>query len=200
MKKVLQILNYMYPHIGGIEQVGRDISNSLVECDDIEQKIICFNGDARDGDYICNSKQTVHDIVDGIEVIRCGVVKKISSQSLSLTYAKELKKVLMQFNPDIIIFHYPNPFVTSLLEKYYKNKFKLILYWHLDITKQKILGKVFHHQTIKLLKRADKIIATSPNYIEGSNYLKKYRDKCVVIPNGIRLERLIENKYTEEKI
>ena len=45
MKKILQIPNYMYPHIGGIEQVARDIADSLIENEEIEQKIICFNGE-----------------------------------------------------------------------------------------------------------------------------------------------------------
>ena len=165
MIKVLQIPNYMYPHIGGIEQVGRDIANSLSSCKDIEQKIICFNGDAKDENYVCNQKETVTDVVDGVEVVRCGVIKKVSSQSISFTYGKELKKIMNEFKPDIVIFHYPNPFVTAFLEHYYKRKFKLVVYWHLDITKQKILGKFFHPQTIRLLNRADKVVATSPNYI-----------------------------------
>lgn len=200
MTKVLQIPNYMYPHIGGIEQVGRDIADSLSTCKDIEQKIICFNGDAKDGDYVCNQQETVMDIVDGIEVVRCGVIKKVSSQSLSVTYRKELKKIMNEFKPDIVIFHYPNPFVTALLEHYYNRQFKLIVYWHLDITKQKILGKLFHPQTIRLLNRADKVIATSPNYIVGSAYLNKYKNKCEVIPNCIRPERLAENDETNNKI
>ena len=190
MKKVLQITNYMYPHIGGIEQVGRDIADALNEMPDIEQKIICFNEDAEDGDYVCHRKESVHDQVDEVEVIRCACFAKVSSQSLSLAYPGILKEVMNSFAPDIVIFHYPNPFVAEFLQHYFDRKFKFILYWHLDITKQKLLGKLFHGQTIRLLKRADRIVATSPNYIDGSPYLSAYRDKCCVIPNCIRTERL----------
>lgn len=45
MKKILQISNYQYPHIGGIEQVARDIADSLLDDKEIEQKMICFNED-----------------------------------------------------------------------------------------------------------------------------------------------------------
>lgn len=193
MKSLLQISNYLYPNIGGIEQVARDIENAL-SGEEIEQKIICFNEDAQDGDYICKRSQTVHDKVDGIEVIRCGCVAKVASQSVSLTYPKELKRVLKDFCPDIVILHYPNPFVASFLLKMLDKKTKFILYWHLDITKQKLLGKLFHGQNIKLLERADRIVATSPNYIEGSPYLNKFKEKCTVIPNCVRQERL---KVTE---
>ena len=67
MKKILQISNYQYPHIGGIEQVARDIADSLLDDKEIEQKMICFNEDAQDGNYLCHRKETMHDSVDGVE-------------------------------------------------------------------------------------------------------------------------------------
>lgn len=188
MKKVLQIPNYLYPNIGGVEQVARDFANALPG--EYEQKIICFNEDAADGDYVCHRKETVHDEVDGIEVVRCGCVTKVASQSISLSYPGQLKKILNSFGPDIVIFHYPNPFVSTFLMKYLKRGYKFILYWHLDITKQKNLRRLFDRQTKKLLERADVVVATSPNYIEGSPYLSKFKEKCVVIPNCISESRL----------
>ena len=195
MKKVLQISNYLYPNIGGIEQVARDIANALSEEGSYEQKIICFNETANDGDHHCKRAETVHDYVDGVEVIRCGCIAKKASQSISLTFGRELHKLMEIFRPDIVIFHYPNPYQAAFLMHYLKREFKFILYWHLDIVKQKILGKVFHRQTVRLLERADKVIATSPNYIDGSRYLSKFRKKCVVVPNCINESRL---KITSE--
>lgn len=200
MIKVLQISNYQYPHIGGIEQVARDIADSLIDRDDIEQKIICFNEDAQDGEYHCHRGETLREDVKGIEVIRCGCIAKVASQSLSFTFGKELKKVLTEFDPDIVIFHYPNPYQAAFLLPLLKERTRLILYWHLDIIKQKILGKIFHGQTMKLLERADKIVATSPNYIDGSKYLSQFRGKCMVIPNCIQPERLLPDEYTVEKV
>lgn len=197
-KRILQISNYLYPHIGGVEQVARDIANALSD-EDYEQKIICFNEDAQDKDYVCHRKETVHNVVDGIEVIRCGCFGKVISQSLSLTYSNELKKVMNQFQPDIVIFHYPNPFVSTLLMKYLKNNFKFIVYWHLDITKQKNIGKFFNKQSIKLLQRANKVIATSPNYIDGSPFLSQFKDKIQVIPCCINPHKLTITKEIQRK-
>lgn len=198
--KILQIPNYQYPHIGGIEQVAKDIADSICS-EKISQKMICFNEDAQDGNVVCHRKETVKDNIDDIEIIRCGCIAKIASQSISLTYNRELKKVFTDFKPDIVIFHYPNPFVAFfLLPLINKNKnIKFVLYWHLDITKQKLLGKMFHGQTIDLLKRADKVVATSPNYIDGSQYLSKFKNKCEVIPNCIRTERLEITEATKLK-
>lgn len=68
MKNILQIPNYMYPHIGGIEQVARDFAGAIPR-EEYEQKIICFNEDAQDGDYVCHRGETVHD---GVQAGYCG--------------------------------------------------------------------------------------------------------------------------------
>ncbi len=185
--RLLHIPNYYYPHTGGIEQVCRDIVHSLKDSN-IEQKVICFNGDAKRGDLVCFVKETTVDIVDGIEIHRCGCLTKISSQSISLAYPRVLKKMIREYDPEVIIFHYPNPFVSTFLLPLIKSNVKLILYWHLDITKQKYLRYLFYAQTRKLLERADKVIATSPNYIEGSKFLSKYKEKCTVIPNCVSID------------
>ena len=56
MKKILHITKYFYPAIGGIEQVTKDVVDALNEFD-IEQKIICFNQDAKQDEYVCNGNE-----------------------------------------------------------------------------------------------------------------------------------------------
>lgn len=190
MLRVLQISNYMYPHLGGIEQVARDIAGVLTELG-VEQKIICFNETASEGGAVCRREETVYDTLDGMDVIRCGCVAKVASQSISATFGRELKRVMDSFRPDVVIFHYPNPFQAHYLLRYRKHDFKLVVYWHLDIIKQKIMRHFFRRQNECLLKRADKIIATSPQYIDGSAYLNRFREKCSVIPNCISPEHFL---------
>jgi len=40
-----------------------------------------------------------------------------------------------------------------------------------------------------VLRRADRLIATSAAYIESSRYLSRLREKCTVVPIGADLER-----------
>lgn len=192
MKKVLHISKYYFPFSGGTEQIARDVVLSLK--DSCEQKVIAFN----------DGKEDKIDFVDDIEIIKCGCFAKISAQSLSISYRKQLHKVIEEFNPDIVIFHYPNPFVASFLLKELKNRdIKLVVYWHLDIIRQKFLRVLFNGQNRKLLERTDKVIATSPNYIEGSKWLQSVKEKCVVVPNCINVERMelsAEIKERAEKI
>ena len=178
MKKVLHISKYYFPFRGGTEQIAQDCVNALKG--KYKQKVICFNEENVDK----------KDVVDGVEVIRCGVFTTISSQALSVSFGRKLKRVLESYKPDIIIFHYPNPFVAMYLLRYIQVSSKLVLYWHLDIVKQKILKEFFVRQNNKLIDRADAIIATSPNYIEGSPWLKKAKGKCVVVTNCINIDRL----------
>lgn len=196
MRKLLQISNYLYPNIGGIEQVARDIAKALKD-EDIQQKIICFNEDATDGNYVCERKKTVVDEVDGVEVIRCGCITKVSSQSISLTFGQKLKMLMDDFKPDIVIFHYPNPFQAHYLLKYKKRQFKLVLYWHLDITKQKILKHLFHGQNVELINRADKILGATPKHVNESEFTPLFGDKRAVLPYQIDETGLM---ITEEEI
>lgn len=188
MKKILHISKYYYPFSGGTEQIARDTVLALKG--EYEQKVIAFN----------DGKKDKVDSVDGIEVMKCGCFAKVAAQSLSTSYGRHLHKVMMDFNPDIVIFHYPNPFVaTLLLKELKKSKAKLVVYWHLDIVRQKYLRLLFEPQNKELLNRADKVIATSPNYIEGSKWLQSAKSKCVVVPNCINVERMTVTSDIEKR-
>lgn len=191
MKRVLHISKYYYPFRGGTEQIARDCVNALGG--EYEQKVICFS----------EGKEDTVDTVDDIEVIRVGCFIKIASQSISFKYQRILKNVIRNFSPDIIIFHYPNPFVAHYLLKIIPTTCRLAIYWHLDIVKQRFLRLFFSGQNRKLVNRAERLIATSPLYVEGSPFLSSVREKCAIIPNCIDPERLkmtIEAKKTAEEI
>lgn len=187
-KRILHISKYYYPFSGGIEQTARDCVLALKN--EYEQKVIAFQDGKKD------SKEQI----DGVDVYRCGCLAKISAQSLSVSYLWILRNVIEEFEPDCIIFHYPNPFVTTILLNILKKyQTKLVIYWHLDITRQKILKAFFHEQNKKLLARADKIIATSPNYIEGSKWLLSAKDKCVVISSCMNEKRMEITQKVQER-
>ena len=187
--RILHISKYYYPFLGGTEQVARDVVKALFDTG-AEQRVICFNEDAGDGENATRHGETVTDRADGIEVVRCGYQLKAASQSLAFGYGRELRKLMDSFRPNVVILHYPNPYVTHFLLKYRDRDFKLLVYWHLDIVKQKVLRLFFTGQNNALIQRADRLIATSQNYIDGSTWLGSVKEKCVVIPNCINTERL----------
>ena len=82
----------------------------------------------------------------------------------------------------------------------------------MDIVKQKLLRSLFIPQTKALLKRADLVIATSPNYLKDTSFLPKYKGRVAVLPLKVGDDRLeftssqkelsnqIKEKYKGKKI
>jgi len=184
-RKILHIPNYYPPHIGGIEDVCRSIVNVLPELD---HQVICFH----------DRKQTVREMVEGVPVTRCSVWDKLFSQSVSFSFYKELKKLLKTFDPDIVHFHTPNPLSSVYLLLLLPKKTELIVHWHSDIVKQSFLYLFYHPIEKRLLKRANKIIATTPTYIPGSKPLQSWPEKVGIIPNTVNESKLIK-QYGDEK-
>ena len=185
-KKILQVSNYFPPELGGIEKIAQAISKAIEG--QYEEKVICFTHDKQDRtEYIGNS-----------EIIRCGTKMMIDSQQLSFSMSKKMGQLMADFAPDIVIIHLPNPFTSYLVKKYIKSETKLIVYWHSDIVKQRVGEKIFRKMVFGLLERADKIVVTSPNYIDDSIYLSKYKDKCIVVPNCIEEDKLEIDEETRK--
>ena len=186
MKKVLQISKYYYPEVGGIERMASAITKAVQG--KYEMKILCFASDSKD----------VSDNYDGIEIVRAGITRKVFSQPIAFSYIRLVKKVINEYQPDYIIIHEPNPFASFFLLNCIRDKCILIVYWHSDIIRQKRLEVILRNYYYRLLERADAIIATSFNYLQGSDYLQKYKSKCSVIPKCIDEELLCLNKESKE--
>lgn len=178
--RILHISKYYYPFVGGTEQVARDAVKALIGTG-AEQKVICF----QDG------REDQVDFVDGIEVVRAGVELTLASQGLSRSYGRLLKKTMDEFRPNIILLHYPNPFVTHFLLKYKNRDFKLLVYWHLDITRQKVLKHFFYKQNLDLISRADRILGATPKHVDDSAFTKEFGDKKYVLPYMIDEKNLV---------
>ena len=185
---VLQISNYYTPHIGGIEQTCQYLSEGLA--DDYEVKVICFSED----------KETKHQVTNGIEITKPGVFLDVARQGLSWSYFSILRKIIIDWKPDIIHFHYPNPFVTALLLPLIPRTTKLYVQWHLDITKQKKIYPFVKPLETRLLRRADMIAATSPNYRDSSKPLVPFMDKTTVLQSAIDTSILDLKAGDEEKV
>ena len=97
----------------------------------------------------------------------------------------KLRKIIGNY--DIIHIHHPDPMAALALFCSNTSNKKIILHWHSDIIKQKILLKFYNPLQKWLIKRSDKIIATSEDYALGSNDIKIYLKKVVVIPIGVEI-------------
>lgn len=172
MKTILHISKYYYPDLGGIETVAMYLAEGMTNYKNI---VICFSKD-----------NTYHeDIVNGIKIYRMPVNFSFMSQDVSYTYYKRFKEVFNQYQPDFVHVHCPNPFVYPIVTSVINKNTKLILHWHSDILSKGIVYKIIKPFENHILKRADLIISTSPNYIPYSEQLTKHKEKVEVAQNGL---------------
>lgn len=185
--RVLHISKYYYPFIGGTEITAQYLAEGLKE---YEHKVICFN----------KEKANTVGFVNGIEVYRISNDFYIAKQTISFGYYSILKKIINEYRPDVIHLHCPNPFVYPILLKLIPRQTRLVVHWHLDIVKQKSIYLFIKLWETKLLKRADLILATSPNYRDKSKPLKPYLNKVRILQSAIRLDNLQKQDDDEEMI
>jgi len=193
--KILQLGKFYPPSHGGIETVTFDLTEYLNK-HKVETDVLCAN----------ETNHYNHEILNGYNIFRTKSWGVHFSTSITPQLITKLREVVSDY--DIIHVHLPNPMVNLALF-FVKPNQKIILHWHSDIIKQKYLLKLYAPLQTWLLKRADAIIATSPKYMEESNVLRAYLDKCTPIPLGIDKHKLhfdqqqvqdLKDKYQNKKI
>ena len=139
---------------------------------------------------------------DGVNIHRYGTRLRIEKANLSL---KIFQKPL-DSQVDIIHAHFSTPPAELAALKYVKRKdVPLILTYHGDaqesfgsLIRRTVLSFYNKYLLDKVLLGADIIIAPSEYYIKESRFLGKYKDKIVVIPNGVNIEEF-DLSYSKEE-
>jgi glycosyltransferase involved in cell wall biosynthesis len=127
-------------------------------------------------------------VVDGIDVTRVGTITTIASAPI----CPRLPYYIRSSPADVIHIHVPHP--TAIMAYFASGtKIPLVLTYHSDIVRQKLLAKPIRPIMSRALKAASTIICTSPQYRDSSPDLKPHRDRCEIIPFGIEVERF--DKY-----
>lgn len=169
--KILQIGKF-WPVLGGVEKVMFDLTQGLssrgIECD-----MLCASSDKKHQEIRLNEHG---------RVIALKTLLKANSTMISPAMISYLRRVASDY--DIIHIHHPDPMAAlALYLSGYKGK--VILHWHSDILRQKLLLPAYRPLQNWLLRRADTVICTSPNYAKGSKALQGVADKLKCVPIGV---------------
>ncbi|HAJ34040.1 MAG TPA: mannosyltransferase [Candidatus Atribacteria bacterium] len=171
--KVLQINKLYYPWIGGVEKVIQDIAEGLQGKVDME--VLTCQPIGRGSEQLINK----------VKVIKASSLGIYWGMPVSFTFPFLL--AWKSQKADILHFHLPFPLgVLSYLLMASKKK-KVVVTYHSDIVRQERLMRFYKPFLHRFLKRADKILPTSPNLVKSSKYLSPYKDKCTVVPLSIDL-------------
>lgn len=170
--RVLHVGKFYPPHMGGMETHLEALCAGLRE--EVELEVVVA-GDER---------ETTSEVRDGIPVTRIGTVAHLASAPITPGLAGHIRRA----RPDLLHLHLPHPTaILSLLASGYHGP--LVVTYHSDIVRQRVLGAAFAPILHRVLSRSAAIIATSPDYIESSPVLRRHRARCRVIPLGIDPER-----------
>ena len=183
--RVLHISKYYFPYLGGVESICKYLVERMPQH---ITSVVCFN----------SQRKNAVDEVNGHRVYRVGILLNIARQALSLSYRNGLQWAILAEKPDVIQFHWANPFPAILLRLVMPKDVKLVLHWHMDIIRQWYLYWAVRPWEKWLIKRADHIVVTSPQYRDGSKPLKKVKEKVRIVPNSID-ESVFELQAEDEK-
>lgn len=185
--RILHISKYYSPYLGGVENICKYLVEGAVKH---ETAVVCFNDKCKD----------VIEEVNGHKVYRVATWVNVARQALSLSYFWVLKKAIKEFKPDVIQFHWANPFPAWVLLCVIPKNVKLIIHWHMDIIKQKHIYPFIKPVETALLKRADMVCVTSPQYRDGSLPLQPFKDKVRIVQNAMDEDNFILRDGDLEKI
>ena len=196
--KILQVNKLYYPWVGGVEKVVQQIAEGLNGENEIEIEVLC-----------CSQKgKRKTEEINGVKICRAASRGIFWGLPISFDFFRLFKKFSKE--ADIIDFHHPFPLGDLALFLFtrqnffkknsggFRSKAKLIVHYHSDIVRQKILEIFFKPLVLNTLRQAQKILVSNPNLIKNSTYLKKFQEKCEVIPFGVDLAKF--EKFDEREV
>lgn len=169
MKTILQIGKYYPPEMGGTEVVTEQISRALAKLGHWVN-VLCFT---KGSSLIETSSHT--------RVFRYPVLFSLKGQPVSLGYI--FSGIALVRTADVIHVHAQN-FLACLILFFRKREASVVLHWHMDVINKGFLGHCVRPLVFYLLNCADSVLVTSHCYLEGSQFLVKYKDRCFVLPLG----------------
>jgi rhamnosyl/mannosyltransferase len=171
---ILQIYKDYYPVLGGIENHVRDLSEAL----------------AVHGHHVTvlTTSLDQHTHVEqprpGLMVIKAARAAHLASTPISIEQLRWARRL----RADVAHLHFPYP-PGDLAYLALRTRPPLVITYHSDIVRQQMLLRAYRPLLKRTLRRAARIIATSPNYVVSSPWLRRHAAKCVVVPLGIDIER-----------
>lgn len=138
----------------------------------------------------------VHTVTDPPWLRRVPVAFNISFAPIAPQYWFALDRAIEQWRPDYLHLHLPNLSAMMALLSRRARKLPWVIHWHSDVLASRhsralrLLYPLYRPLERALLERAALVIATSKPYLDSSEPLQPFYEKCVVVPLGLDFKRL----------
>ena len=179
--KVLHVGKYYPPFHGGMETFLQALAQAQSTAGQ-DIRILVHN-------HLHRTTAITHD--RNIRITRVGGLGTLFFTPISPAFRSELKKSISEFRPDVIHLHLPNPSAFWVMTLAEARDIPWIVHWHADVVSSKLDWRVklayrfYRPMEQALLKHSHGIIATSPPYLQSSEPLSAWKQKCRIIPLGL---------------
>jgi O-antigen biosynthesis rhamnosyltransferase len=170
--KILHFYKTYFPDsYGGVEQVIYQLARGSAE-----------RGHVVDVLSLSRDRMAGPVQLEGHTAYRAHLAFEIASTGVSFAVFKRFAELARA--ADVIHYHFPWPF-SDMVHFVTRASKPTVLTYHSDIVRQKTLLRFYRPLMMRFLGSVDRIVATSPNYLETSQALNQFRAKTLVIPIGL---------------
>jgi rhamnosyl/mannosyltransferase len=171
--KILHVYKDSYPVLGGIENHIKLLAELQAKRGHDVTVLVTNTG-----------RRTVTEDRNGVRIIKAGRLVSVSSAPISLS----LPWYLTRMRCDIAHVHFPYP-PGEVSNWLLGRARRTVIRYHSDVVRQQGWLRLYGPLMRRVLRGADRLIASSPNYVRTSPYLSQLANKCTVIPLGIEVGR-----------
>jgi rhamnosyl/mannosyltransferase len=172
--RVLQVGKFYPPVRGGMETHLKHLCEGLRAAVDVEVLVANVG------------PTTVRETVDGVPVTRVASHGRVRATSIAPGYLH----ALAASGADVVHVHAPNPTAELAVLAMRRRRPRVVVTWHADVVRQRILGRLYRPVSRRLLARADAVCVATPSHVRASAVLPEFAGKCRTCPFGVDLDAM----------
>ena len=174
--RVLHVGKYYPPAPGGMEKVVQLLCESERQFEDLDSRVLVANTTAT----------SVRETLNGVPITRVAAYGAIGSVGVCPGFPVALARE----RRDVTVIHEPNP-VALVADGLARQQGPLVVWFHSEVLRPQWKYRLLYQPFLRrVLRRASRIIVSSPNLAAHAAELQSVRDKVVVVPFGIDTDRL----------
>jgi rhamnosyl/mannosyltransferase len=180
--RILQVGKYYPPCKGGMETVLRHMCEGLLDRGHEVSALVAGSGAEDRWEPLLGPRTGRRG-----RLLRAGSLGVLNSQPLTPTLPVLLRRELARLRPEIVQLHLPHPVACAACLALLSggDETRLVVWYHADITRQRLGRRLVQPLVQACLDRADGIATSSTALARQSPLLQRWQSKLQVIPFGI---------------
>ena len=171
--RILHLYKDYFPVVGGIENHIRVLAEAQAAAGHSVSVLACDPG-----------HRTRESTLNSVRIVKSGRLTTAASMPVSLRQPLALARS----HSDIIHVQCPYP-LGEASAAFLKPRTPLVLSYQSDVVRQRGWLRLYAPLLREVLRRADRILVSSPRYLDTSPWLQPVRERCLVVPLGVDSDR-----------